>query len=180
MFTNGCTKYICSFPRPGKMFYTKAAFFRRLITMANKRRQLLCPKEDNTWIETISSFNLHAKEFGEESIWLETSSGNTIDVMYFIHSVPIGEEHTFLSKLNAEIKYFFDINRKQKTNATGRLVLDYCKDLPQGRKGGLGGYCHSKGTTKRALLKKWCLKTRQQMSNGRIGCSFQGWVQLKC
>ena len=74
--------------------------------MVNNRRKLLHPEEDYTWIDTISSFNLRAKESGEESIWLKTSLGNTIDVMYFIHSVPIGEEHTFLSKLNAEIKYF--------------------------------------------------------------------------
>ena len=105
-----------------------------------------------------------AKEFGKESIWLKTSSGNTIDVMYFIHSVPIGEEHTFLSKLNAKIKYFFDVMRKRKTNTTGRLVLDYCKDLPESRKGGLGGTVLAKAPQKRALLKKWCLKTRQQMS----------------
>ena len=117
--------------------------------MVTNKKKLLHPEEDYTWVDTISSFNLRAKEFGEESIWLKTSSGNTIDVMYFIHSVPIGEEHTFLSKLNAEIKYFFDLTRKRKTNATGRLVLDYCKDLPQGRKDGLGGYCLSKGTTKK-------------------------------
>ena len=116
--------------------------------MANKKRKLLNPDEDSTWIETISSFNLRAKDFGVESIWLKTGSGNAIDVMYFVHSVPIGEEHTFLPTLKAEIKYFFDVTRKRKTNATGRLVLDYCQDLPQGRKGGLGGCCLKKGTTK--------------------------------
>ena len=42
----------------------------------------------------------------------------------------------------------FDVTRKRKTNATGRLASDYCQDLPQGRKGGLGGHCLKKGTTK--------------------------------
>ena len=161
---NGRTKYVCSFPRPSKIVYAKYPYFRRVITMANKKQKLLNPDEDSTWVETISSFNLRAKDFGEASIWLKTSSGNTIDVMYFVHSVPIGEEHAFLPTLKAEIKYFFDITRKRKTNATGRLALDYCQDLPQGRKGGLGGYCLKKDTTKRALPKKWCLKIRQRMS----------------
>ena len=34
---DGCTKYVCSFPRPGKIFYAKSPFFRRVITMANKK-----------------------------------------------------------------------------------------------------------------------------------------------
>ena len=116
--------------------------------MACQRRKLVNPGEDSTWVETISSLNLRAKEFGEASLWLKTSSGNTIDVIYFIHSVPIGEEHAFLSTLTDKIKYLFDVTRKRKTNVTVRLALDYCQDLPQGRKGGLGGYCLKKGTTK--------------------------------
>ena len=33
-----CTIYICIFPKPGKTFYAKGAFFRSLITMvANKK-----------------------------------------------------------------------------------------------------------------------------------------------
>ena len=146
---DGCIKYVCSFSRPGKIFYAKAAWFKMVIAMVYKKRKLLNPDEDSTWIQTISSFNLRSKEFGEASIWLKTTSGNTIDVMYFVLSVPIGEEHAFLPMLKAQIKYFFDVTRKRKTNATGRLVLDYCLDLPQGRKGGLGGYCLNKGTTKK-------------------------------
>ena len=34
---DGCTKYLCSFPRPGKIFYAKSPFFRRVITMVNKK-----------------------------------------------------------------------------------------------------------------------------------------------
>ena len=51
--------------------------------------------------------------------------------------------------LKAQLKYFSDVTRKRKTNATGRLVLDFVMDLPQGRKGGLGNYCLNKGTTKK-------------------------------
>ena len=101
-----------------------------VMAMVYKKQQLLNPDEDSTWVKTISSFNLRAKELGEASSWLKTTSGNTIDVMYFVLSVPIGEEHAFLPMLKTEIKYFFDVTRKRKTNATGRLVLNYCQDLP--------------------------------------------------
>ena len=57
--------------------------------MANKKRKILNPNEDSTWIETISSYNLHAKEFGDESIWHKTSSRNIVDVIYFVHAVPL-------------------------------------------------------------------------------------------
>ena len=146
---DGYNHYIITFPKPGKVFYAKAACLKGVIIMANKKRKALNPKEDSTWIETISSINLRAKEFGDESIWLKTGNGNTIDVIQFIHAVPIGEEETFLPALKAKIKYFFDVTRRWKTSATGRLVLDYCCDLPQGKKGGLGGYCLNKGTTKK-------------------------------
>ena len=86
---DGCTKYVVSFPRPGKTFYAKAACFKMTIAMVYKKRKLLNPNADSTWIQTISSFNLRNKEFGEASSWLKTTSGNTIDVMYFVLSVPV-------------------------------------------------------------------------------------------
>ena len=79
--TAGCTMCVCSFPRPGTVFYAKAGFFKRVIKMACQRRKLLNPGEDSTWVETISSLNLRAKKFDKASIWLKTSSGNTIDVI---------------------------------------------------------------------------------------------------
>ena len=77
----GCTVYVYSFPRPGTVFYAKAGFFKRVIKMACQRRKLVNSGEDCTWVETISSLNLRAKEFGEPSTWLKTSSGNTTDVI---------------------------------------------------------------------------------------------------
>ena len=44
----GCTKYICTFPKPGKIFYAKAAFFRGPITMVTNKRNLLHVEEDYT------------------------------------------------------------------------------------------------------------------------------------
>ena len=112
------------------------------------------PKEDSDWIKTISLINLCAKEFGDESVWFRTGNKNTIDVVQFVHAVPIGEEDTFLPTLEAKNKYFFDVTRKRKTNATGKLVLEYCLDLPQGKEGGLGRYCLNKGTTNKGTAKE--------------------------
>ena len=122
--------------------------------MACKKRRVLNPKEDSKWIETITSINLRGKEFGDDSLWLKTGNNNTIDVIQFIHAVPIGEEHTFLPTLNAKMKYFIDVTRKRKSNVTGKLVLDWCFDLPQGRTGGLGKYCLNKGTTNKGTSKE--------------------------
>ena len=146
---DGFTKWLVSLPRPGKTFYAKANWFKMIIALAYKQRKLVNPNEDGTWIQSISSHNLRKKEFGEASSWLKTTSGNTIDVIYFILTVRIGEEDTFEPMLKAQLKYFSDVTRKRKTNATGRLVLDFVMDLPQGRKGGLGNYCLNKGTTKK-------------------------------
>merc|ERR1712051_41659 len=48
----GCTKYICSFPKPGKIFYAKAAFFRRLITIVTNKKKLLHPEDDYAQVDT--------------------------------------------------------------------------------------------------------------------------------
>ena len=69
-----------------------------------ERQKLLNQNEDNTWIQTISSYNLRKKEFGEESKWFKTTSGNTIDVIYFFLSVPIGKENAFEPMLKSQIK----------------------------------------------------------------------------
>jgi chemotaxis protein histidine kinase CheA len=151
---DGCTKYVVSFPRRGTVFYAKAGCLQGIIALAHKQRKLVNPNEDGSWIQSISSYNLRDKEFGEASSWLKTTNGNTIDVIYFIVSVPIGEANAFESTLKAQLKYFFDVTRKRKTHVTGRLVLDYCQDLPQGRKGGLGKYCLNKGTTKKGTSKE--------------------------
>ena len=52
------------------------------------------------------SYKLRKKEFGEESKWFKTASGNTIDVIYFVLSFPIGKEDTFESMLKSQIHFF--------------------------------------------------------------------------
>ena len=61
---------------------------------------------------------------------------------------------TYRIQCLTEIKYFFDVTHKWKTNATGKLVLEYCLDLPQGKDGGLGRYCLNKGTTNKGTAKE--------------------------
>ena len=95
-----------------KKFYFKADCAKSFIDLAYNKRKLLNPKEDGTWIQTITSVNLRSVEFGDESHWLKTSSNNTVDVIQFIHAVPIGEEEDFLPTLKAKLKYFYDVTRK--------------------------------------------------------------------
>ena len=151
---DGCARYLVSFPPRGGVFYLKAACFQGIILLAHKKRKLLNPNKDSSWIQSISSYNLRDKEFGDESRWLKTKNGNTIDVICFIVSVPIEEVNAFESVLKAQMRYFLDVTRKRKSNVIGRLVLDYCQDLRQGRKGGLGNYCLKKGTTKKGTSKE--------------------------
>ena len=151
---DGYNFHVCTMPRAYSTFFFKSECARSFIGVVNKKRKVLNPKEDSTWIETISLINLRAIEFGEESLWLKTTNKNTVDVIQFIHAVPIGEEEEFLPTLKAKIKYFFDVTRKRKTNITGRLVLEYCIGLPQGRNGGLGAFCLKKGTTHKGTAKE--------------------------
>ena len=71
--------------------------------------------------------------------------GNTTDLTYFIHGVPLGEEETFGPLLNKRIKYFFNVSYKRKTNITGQAALNYVLNLPQGSTDGLGKFCLNKG-----------------------------------
>ena len=132
--------------------------------MACQRQKLLNPSEDSTWAETMLSFNLRAKDFGEASIWLKTSSGNTIDVMHFVHSVPIGEEHAFLSTLTDKIKYFLVSPVSGRQLSREGLLWITAKTFPRVGRVDLGGAVLKKAPQNRALPKKWCLKIRQRMS----------------
>ena len=85
------------------------------------------------------------KEYGDESIWRKTSSGNTTDLVYFVHAVPIGEEESFGRSLAATLKYFYDVCCKRKTIVTGKAALNYTVSLPTGATGGLGKFCLNKG-----------------------------------
>ena len=143
-----------TFPRGYKTFYFKADCAKSFIDLAYNKRKLLNPKEDGTWIQTITSINLRSVEFGDESRWLKTSSNNTVDVIQFIHADPIGEEEDFLPTLKAKLKYFYDVTRKRKTNITGKLVLKYTIGRPQGRTGGLGKFCLDKGTIHKGTAKE--------------------------
>ena len=151
---DGRAIYLVSFPMRGAIFYFKAACFQGIIRLAHNKRKLFNPNEDSSWIESISSFNLRDKEFGDESRWLKTRSGNTMDVICFNVSVPVEDTNAFESALKAQMRYFFDVTRKRKSTVIGRLVLDYCQDLRQGQKGGLGNYCLKKGTTKKGTSKE--------------------------
>ena len=82
---------------------------------------------------------------GTKAFWCRISSGNTIDLVFFVHAVPVGEEESFGPLLAARTKYFFDVSCKRKSNITGKAALNYICDLPRGSTGGLGKFCLDKG-----------------------------------
>jgi hypothetical protein len=109
-----------------------------------KKRKVVNPKEDGAWIDTVSDYHMRDKEYEDGSIWHRTSSGNTTDLVYFVHAVPIGEEESFGPLLAAKIKYFFDVSRKRNTNVTGKAALKFSLSLPTGATAGLGKFCLNK------------------------------------
>ena len=48
---------------------------------------------------------MHDKEFGDESKWRRAEvKGNKIDLMYFVHTVPLNDEESFEDELAKKIK----------------------------------------------------------------------------
>ena len=137
--------YVVILPKPGKTFYMKAEHWQNLFSVVHKKRMIMNPNEDGAWIDTVSFIRVRDQEYGEESKWRKTTNGNTIDLIYFVHGVPIGEEETFGPLLEKRIKYFFDVSYKRKTNITGKAALNYVRNLPSGSTGGLGKFCLNKG-----------------------------------
>ena len=89
---NGYKYHFVTFTKPEKTFYVKAEHYKTLIKVALKKCKVVNPTEDGEWIEIISFYHMHDQEFGEETIWHRTSLNNEIDLVYFVHSVPIYEE----------------------------------------------------------------------------------------
>ena len=58
-------------------------------------------------METVDYYKMRSKEYGDESKWFRTEpKGNTVDLMYFVHKVPLDDEELFKSELTKKIKYF--------------------------------------------------------------------------
>jgi len=157
---DGCIKWVVTFPRPGKTFYAKDGFFKMMISLVCKKRKLLNQNEDNAWIQTISSYKLRKKEFGQESKWFKTASGNTIDVIYFVLSVPIGKEDTFEFMLKSQIKIFLISPVNERVIPQESFFWNIAKAFPRVRRVDLASTVLTKALQIKALLKKWCLNLR--------------------
>ena len=97
-------------------------------------------------METVDYYKMRDKEYGDESIWFRTQAkGNTIDLMYFDHKVPLDGEESFKSELAKKIKYFFDVTRTRKTDMWGKLALNYAFNSTYDVTRGLGKFCLNKG-----------------------------------
>ena len=138
--SNGYAYYYITFPKPGKLFLLKEDWYKTNIKICHKKRKLMAPKlkDDGKWIDTIHTYHLRKIEYGDESLYRKTKSGNTIDLVAFVHAVPLNDAESFRPLLEYRIKYFFDVCKKRKTNATGMNVLKFVRDLSTGDHSGLG------------------------------------------
>ena len=138
--TNGYAYYYITFPKPGKLFILKPEWYKMNIAICHKKRKLTNPmlKDVGSWIDTIHIYHMRKNEYGAESLYRKTSNNNTIDLMAFIHAVPLDDMDSFGELLTHRLKYFFDVCRKRKTNATGMNALKFICDLPTGDTGGIG------------------------------------------
>ena len=138
--------YVVIFPRPGPTFYMKSEYYQYLIQLLHKKRKALKPTENGDWIDTIGYFRCREKEYGDESKWYRTEKkGNTIDLIYFVHTVPMDNQESFEPLLAQKIKYFIDVTKKRKTNVTGRWAIEYACNLRTGKAAGLGKFLLAKG-----------------------------------
>ena len=58
--------------------------------------------------------------------------------MAFVHAVPLDDMDSFEQLLTYRLKYFFDVCRKRKTNATWMNALKFIRDLPTRGASGTG------------------------------------------
>ena len=152
--TKGHAYYYVTFPKPGKLFILKPDWYRINISICHKRRKLVNPKlnDDGDWIDTIHIYHVRKNEYGAESLYRKTNSNNTIDLIAFIHAVPLDDMESFDKLLTYRLKYFFDVCRKRRTNATGMNALQFIRDLPTGDTGGIGRWAlnRAKGDVEKA------------------------------
>ena len=78
---DGYTYYVVTFPKPVKTFYLKAEHYKTLLKHTLKKCKVVNPTEDGAWIETISYYHMHDKEYGAKIIWHRTSSNKKIDLV---------------------------------------------------------------------------------------------------
>ena len=151
---NGHAYYYITFPKPGKLFILKPEWYRINIAICYKKRKLVNPtlKDVGNWIDTIHIYHMRKNEYGAESLYRKTNSNNTIDLIAFIHAVPLDDMESFEELLTYRLKYFFDVCRKRRTNATGMNALKFIRDLPTGDTGGTGRWAlnRAKGDVEKA------------------------------
>ena len=132
--TNGYTYYYITFSKSGKLFILKPEWYRNNIAICHKKRKLTNPNlnDTGTWIETIHQYHMRNKEYGAKIIYRKTKSNKTIYLKSFVHAVPLDDMDSFEELLTYRLKYFFDVYRERKTNATGMNALKFIRDLPTG------------------------------------------------
>ena len=100
-------KYLVVFPKFGNTFFAKVPMVQTAVQSVASKLSLFT-KEDNTWLESIDFFHAREQEHGRENKWRRSGNSNsTTDLMYFVLTIPIGEEETFKDQLEKKVNLFF-------------------------------------------------------------------------
>jgi hypothetical protein len=146
--------YMVVLTRSNKVFYVKAEFWRQLLKLRSRNQKKKGYDEPADWIETVNSFRLREKEFGVENKCRRSVRGNTTEVIYFVHAVPVGQGESFQTELEKKLDAFVSVARKRNQNHTGKLCLDYLFRQSAGRQGGLGKWALDKFGPKEDAVEK--------------------------
>ena len=85
---------------------------------------------DMSWTDTIGCVHVSKHEHGRETLWCRTGARNsTTDIMYFVLTIPIGQEHTLKDDVEKRVKLFFHVMTKKKNKFIDKLFLEHIRDL---------------------------------------------------
>ena len=122
-------KYVILFPPPKGTYFCKVEFIKNVSVSIGSRLNFF-KQMDMSWTDTIGCVHARKHEHGRESLWRRTGARNsTTDIMYFVLTIPIGQEHTLKDEVEKRVKLFFHVVTKKKNDFIGKLCLEHVRDL---------------------------------------------------
>jgi hypothetical protein len=153
---------------PGNCYYLREEHVQQLLGLYWNNNH---PGEPlPSWIGTITRYTIRREEYGAESLYLRTSTGNTRSRIGFIVTIPESEESTFNDVTKNVVALIFKLFKKRKGNPAGVLALDYIRESsPQGGKRGLYGHLleTSRGDEK-ALEQRMTVELNDYFADGPV------------
>jgi len=129
---------------PASVWYEKAEHISTVITHLYKKKNM--GKDIPSWMGTFKNITIRAEKHGLSSLYKRRSNNTTIQYVMFVFKVPLESKDSIFEDLaNSVHKHLRPPFLKRKRNTAGQLTLSYVDKLPKGLKGGLQGFCLSKG-----------------------------------